>query len=162
STWITISGGASGGGDGIVTYSVAANPLASPRTGHIFVKGIPFTVSQAGSTAPVGAAAPFGTVDTPANNTTGITGSIGITGWALDDAGVTAVRIVRDAVTGETPGQKFIGNAAMVPGARPDVAAAFPAYPNNTRAGWGYLMLTNFLPNSGNGTFTLYAYADDA
>ncbi len=28
-------------------------------------------------------------------------------------------------------------------------------------AGWGYLLLTNFLPSQGNGTFTLYAYADD-
>ena len=30
------------------------------------------------------------------------------------------------------------------------------------RAGWGFLILTNMLPNQGNGTFRIYAYADDA
>jgi hypothetical protein len=42
------------------------------------------------------------------------------------------------------------------------VQASFPALPRSYRAGWGYLMLTNFLPNVGNGTFKLYAIADDA
>ncbi|UCH92239.1 MAG: hypothetical protein JSV88_18340, partial [Candidatus Aminicenantes bacterium] len=51
--------------------------------------------------------------------------------------------------------------ADLVEGARPDVAAAYPGYPNNTRAGWGYMMLTNFLPNSGNGTFVIHAVATD-
>jgi hypothetical protein len=55
----------------------------------------------------------------------------------------------------------FIGNATFVTGARTDVAAAFPLKPYFDRAGWGYLLLTNFLPNHGNGTFTLFAYADD-
>src|SRR6185312_6783671 len=56
----------------------------------------------------------------------------------------------------------FIGNAVLVDGARPDVGAANPTAPRNTRAGWGYLLLTNFLPNQGNGTFKLYANAIDA
>jgi hypothetical protein len=38
----------------------------------------------------------------------------------------------------------------------------FPGTPQTDRAGWGYLMLSNFLPNLGNGTFRLYAYADDS
>ena len=46
----------------------------------------------------------------------------------------------------------YIGDAVFVDGARPDVASANPAAPRSTRAGWGYLMLTNFLPNLGNGT----------
>jgi hypothetical protein len=33
--------------------------------------------------------------------------------------------------------------------------------PRSSRAGWGYLLLTNFLPNLGNGTFRLHAFADD-
>jgi hypothetical protein len=41
------------------------------------------------------------------------------------------------------------------------VDGAFPAYPFSYKAGWGYMLLTNFLPGSGNGTFTLYAYASD-
>jgi hypothetical protein len=31
----------------------------------------------------------------------------------------------------------------------------------NYQAGWGYMMLTNFLPNGGNGTFKLHAIASD-
>jgi hypothetical protein len=48
-----------------------------------------------------------------------------------------------------------------VEGARPDVEAAYPDYPMNYKAGWGYMMLTNFLPNSGNGIFKIHAIAKD-
>ena len=57
-------------------------------------------------------------------------------------------------------GKVFIGNAVQVDGARPDVDATCAA-PFDYQAGWGYLLLTNMLPNQGNGTFTLYAYATD-
>ncbi|MCP4220477.1 MAG: hypothetical protein GY765_37965, partial [bacterium] len=50
----------------------------------------------------------------------------------------------------------------MVDGARPDVEENYSAYPKAYQAGWGYLLLSNFLPNGGNGTFTLYAKATDA
>jgi hypothetical protein len=110
-----------------------------------------------------GIAPPFGAVDTPAAGASGLTGSIAVTGWALDDSEVASVRILRDPVDGELPGALvFIGNAVFVAGARPDVAALYPSYPLNTRAGWGYLLLTNMLPNAGNGTYRLHAYADDA
>jgi hypothetical protein len=85
-----------------------------------------------------------------------------VTGWAVDDVEVRVVRILRDPVAGEGSAQVFIGNAVFVDGARPDVANGNPTAPRNTRAGWGYLMLTNFLPALGNGTFTLHAYASDA
>jgi hypothetical protein len=49
-----------------------------------------------------------------------------------------------------------------VDGSRTDIAALFPSTPRRTRGGWGYLLLTNTLPNLGDGTFRLYAYADDA
>ena len=105
---------------------------------------------------------PFGSFDTPTNNATGLTGSIAVTGWALDDNGVTRVRILRAPVSGEPAGTLvYIGDAALVPGARPDIAAMFPTAAGKTQAGWGYLLLSLFLPNLGNGTFTLYAYADD-
>lgn len=110
-----------------------------------------------------GLAYPFGTLDTPIQNASGVTGSIAVTGWALDDSRVTNVRVLRDPVAGEPAGVPvFIGSAVFVTGARPDVAGLYPAYPFNDRAGWGYLLLTNMLPNQGNGTFTLHAYADDA
>ncbi|MCP4215499.1 MAG: hypothetical protein GY765_12670, partial [bacterium] len=41
------------------------------------------------------------------------------------------------------------------------LASSYPSYPGSTKAGWGYMMLTNFLPNSGNGTFSLYAVVTD-
>ena len=49
----------------------------------------------------------------------------------------------------------------FVEGARADVEQAYPEYPLNYQAGWGYMMLTNFLPNSGNGTYTIHAFATD-
>ena len=110
-----------------------------------------------------GLASPFGSLDTPMQNAIGVTGSIAVTGWALDDSQVTNVRILRDPIAGEAAGVPvFIGDAVFVGGARPDVASVYPAYPFNDRAGWGYLLLTNVLPNRGNGTFTLHAYAEDA
>jgi hypothetical protein len=99
---------------------------------------------------------PFGDFATPLNNSNGA-GSIPVTGWALDDQGVQTVKIYRQSGNSLV----FIGDAVFVEGARPDVAAQYPGYPFNTRSGWGYMMLSNFLPNGGNGTFTLHAIATD-
>ncbi|MCP4157524.1 MAG: hypothetical protein GY757_57975, partial [bacterium] len=55
----------------------------------------------------------------------------------------------------------YIGDAVLVEGARPDVEAAYPTNPNNYKAGWGYMMLTNFLPGGGNGGYTITAIATD-
>jgi hypothetical protein len=48
SGWLTVTGGASGGGNGMVTYSVAPNRSDSPRTGTITVAGVAFRLMQAG------------------------------------------------------------------------------------------------------------------
>src|SRR5687768_2054344 len=66
---------------------------------------------------------PFGSFDTPANNTLGLTGAVAITGWALDDTGVASVEIYRDAHPNDPPGavvngRVFIGTASFVTGAR--------------------------------------------
>jgi hypothetical protein len=107
-------------------------------------------------------ALPFGAVDTPTENATGIEGAIPVTGWALDDTGVTRVVVSRDAVAGEPAGALiYVGDAVFVEGARPDVAALYPAYPRSTRAGWGFMLLTNMLPNQGNGTFKIWLHAVD-
>jgi hypothetical protein len=79
----------------------------------------------------------------------------------LDDIGVESVALWRDTVQGEGSGQVYIGDAVRVEGARPDIEQTYPSYPMSYKAGWGYMMLTNFLPNGGNGTFKLYAYAKD-
>jgi hypothetical protein len=103
---------------------------------------------------------PFGSFDTPLQGAT-IRSSVAVTGWALDDVKVESVKIYRDTVSGESSGMKYIGDAVFVNGARPDIEQTYPGYPYNSRAGWGYMLLTNFFPNGGNGTFTLYAVARD-
>jgi len=105
---------------------------------------------------PGGDAAPFGSFETPGHNTT-VRSSVPFTGWVLDDIAVDSVKIYRK----EGSGMAYIGDALLVEGARPDVESRFADYPDNSRAGWGYMMLTNFLPNHGNGTFTFYAVAED-
>jgi hypothetical protein len=66
-------------------------------------------------------------------------------------------------VAGEKNSQIFIGDAVLVEGARPDIEQAYPNYPMNYRAGWGYMLLTNTLsmPQSENETFIIYAKATD-
>ena len=99
---------------------------------------------------------PFGTFDSPGNYSRAA-GSIAVTGWALDDTVVESVKIYRE----DNSGLIYIGDADFYLGARPDIAEAYPGYLNSSRAGWGYLMLTNLLPNNGNGTFKIKAIARD-
>ena len=166
----------SGTGNGSFTVSIQSTTLPSPSTqqGTVTVtapaaSNSPQTVQvnvKVMSSASTGT--PFGSFDTPANNTTGISGSIAVTGWALDNIGVQNVQIWRNPIGAEpaaSNGLVYIGDATFVPGARPDVQSLYPTYPLNNRAGWGYLMLTNGLPNNGspagagNGTYTLHAIA---
>jgi phosphodiesterase/alkaline phosphatase D-like protein len=102
--------------------------------------------------------APFGSFTTPLEGVT-ISGSVPVTGWVLDDIGVETVKIYRESSDGGN--MVYIGDAVLVDGARPDTEEAYPDYPGNYKAGWGYMLLTNFLPNQGNGTFTLHAEATD-
>lgn len=46
-TWIVITGGAAGTGDGTVSYEVAENEGGAPRTGTVMIAGERFTVQQA-------------------------------------------------------------------------------------------------------------------
>ena len=113
---------------------------------------------------------PIGLIDTPLDNTTGVTGSIPFTGWALDDIEVANVFICRNNVAGEPApidpncggnAQIFVGAGVFIDGSRTDVQAAAPTYPVSHRAGWGFMVLTNMLPNQGNGTYVFHAYAID-
>jgi hypothetical protein len=119
-------------------------------------------------------AQPIGIFDTPVDQSTGLQGSIAVSGWALDDIEIDKVQLWRDVAPGETTppvttqnpadprnGKIFISDVTFVDGARPDVEAQFGTYPRSYRAGWGYLMLTWGLWNQGNGPFTLYAFALD-
>jgi alkaline phosphatase len=102
---------------------------------------------------------PMGSFDSPINGSV-VSSSIPVTGWALDDVGLECVQIYREPVDGEENSLVYIGEGFFVEGARPDVEQAYPDHPNNCKAGWGYMMLTNFLPQ-GNGTFIIHAIAKD-
>jgi len=166
--WLVVSP-TSGTGPGVVTVSVQTPPAPIPpdQTANLtfsFIgastspRSIPVRLRVMEQSSP-----PVGAFDTPADGTTGLSGSVAVTGWAVDDVQTARVRIWRDPVGGETPGVLvLVGDAIFVEGARPDVPAAFPDMPLSYRAGWGYLMLSNFLPFEGNGTFRLHAIAEDS
>ena len=105
---------------------------------------------------------PFGTFETPVQGAV-LRSSIPVSGWVLDDKDIASVKIFRQPAAGEGKSLIYLGDAVLVEGARPDVKQAYPAYPMNSRAGWGYMLLTNFnMPNQGNGPVTLVAVATDS
>jgi hypothetical protein len=150
-----------GSGDGEVSVSVDATELsAGTYTGSITVSDphasnspqtVNVTLHVYNSTT-----SPFGSFDTPLQGST-VMSSVPFTGWVLDDIEAQSVQLFRE----EGQSLVYIGDAIFVEGARPDVEQAYPGYPNNHKAGWGYMMLTNFLPNGGNGTFNFHAIATD-
>jgi M6 family metalloprotease-like protein len=146
---VSVTGLTAGTYTGTITVS-DPNASNSPQTVSVLL-----TVYNAGVTT-----IPFGVFSTPIDNST-VRSSIAVTGWALDDIEVVSLKIYRNPVSGEGSGLIYIGDAIFVEGALPTVAQAFPNYPKNSQAGWGYMMLTNFLPNGGNGTFAIHAVAAD-
>jgi hypothetical protein len=164
--WINVSP-ASGTGDALVSVSINPTGLTvGENTGALTISapgaedspqtvGIYLRAAAGSEDSPA-----FGSFDTPIDGSA-VSGSIPVTGWAIDDVAVTVVSIYRDPVTGEGGSRVYIGDAVFVEGARPDLETSYPGYPNNSSAGWGYMMLTHFLPNGGNGTFTLHAEAVD-
>lgn len=155
----------SGTGDDVLTVSVDPTGLAA---GH-YTGMIGVLVEYSGSTTHNIITAhlivkddkydeePFGQFSTPSDGAT-VRGSIPVTGWALDDIGIESVKIYREAGPNNLI---YIDDAVFVEGARPDVEEAYEFTPENHNAGWGYMLLTNYLPNGGNGTFTLHAIATD-
>jgi hypothetical protein len=159
--WIRVTNMIAGTGDGTVSYNF--DPYfggATIRSGAIVINTAAHGLRQLGTTTQP----PFGTWETPLGGPTPptVSGAVPFTGWALDDVQVTRVRIYRDPVAGEGADQIFIGDGVKVANARPDVAELNAAFPYNTEAGWGLMVLTNMLPNQGNGVFTFYVYFDDA
>ncbi len=146
---VTVSINPSGLSTGTYTGTITisdTNAVNSPQT--VTVNLMVMNVSQDQP--------PIGSFDTPIDGST-VRSSIPVTGWALDDVDVDSVKIYRQVGSQLV----YIGDAVFVEGARPDVETAYPGYPNNYKAGWGYMMLTNFLPDNGNGTFQLHALAED-
>jgi hypothetical protein len=170
--WIAINP-TSGAGDGII--EISANPVGLPlgtQSGVVSISDpaaenspqritVHLTVYAQAADAP-----PFGVMETPVSGST-VFGSVPVTGWALDDIEVARVEIKRAPDVDDPPGIVdsegliYIGAAVFVKGARPDVARLYPTYPRSDYSGWGYMVLTNFLPRGGNGAFRLIAIAVD-
>ncbi len=156
-SWLAVSP-AAGTGSGALSVSVDATGLtAGTYTGTVTAadgdasntpQSVAVTLNVTASTVP-----PFGNFETPAEATT-IRSSVAVTGWALDDIGVESVKIYR-MVAGT---RVIIGDAIFVEGARPDLEAAYIGTPANFRAGWGYMLLTNSLPD---GSYSLVAVCTD-
>jgi CSLREA domain-containing protein len=180
--WLTVSP-SSGSGAGTFTVSPSFHPSLpadGTLTGTVTVTLTsarnsvdPIAVTLAVFPSTGAAMPPVGSFDTPAGDSTVLAGSFGLTGWALDNIGVKRVELWRDLQPGETTppfastpsdprhGKVFIADATFVEGARPDVEALYSTAPMSDRAGWGYLLLSWGLPNRGNGTYKLYAFAFD-
>jgi hypothetical protein len=182
-TWVQITNG-SGTGSGTfrvgiinpnnvlgtaTTWSATITVTATGASNSPQTVAVRLTLQPASANQP-----PFGSFDTPAGGTTGMQGSFAVTGWALDDIGVDHVELWRDLVNGEPAdhayttdpshpgyGKVYIANPFFVTGSRTDVEGLYPTYPLANRAGWGYLLLSWGLPNQGNGTYTLHAFAYD-
>ncbi len=168
---ITVSP-ASGSGTAPLTVTLASTSLA-PGT---YTNTVRITRGSTQLNVPVttrvyaagGSTGPVGYFDTPANGTSNVAGAIPVTGWAIDDVGISRIDIYRDPVPGEA-GIVLLGSASIIAGSRPDVENLYPNLPLNYRAGWGFMVLTNMLPDrnngrpvGGNGAFRLHAYAIDA
>jgi Tol biopolymer transport system component len=164
-------------GTGSSTLSVSVTPTNGlPSSGTVTgtiafsIAGVP-PVTVTLTLVPNGTStSPFGVVDTPTDNRTGVTGALPLTGWALDDLEVSRVSICRAAFGTEVApidpncggaAEIFVGFAVFVEGARPDVAAFYSSYPYATRGGWGFMLLTNMLPNQGNGMYRFTMRAQD-
>ncbi|MCP5051045.1 MAG: hypothetical protein GY940_28030 [bacterium] len=163
SSWLSVSP-ASGSNFGVLTTSVSTSGLTTGTySGNVEVSApgavssnetikVKLNVFTSGTTSE-----PFGEFSTPLVRSPSVatfSSSIPVTGWVLDDIGVVSVQIYN--------GSDYVGDAVFVEGARPDVSESYPFYPKNYQAGWGYMLLTNFLPGGGNGTYTLHAIAADA
>jgi hypothetical protein len=146
SGFIKVTASNSGLSPGTYTGTVtvkATNASNSPRTVNVTLK-----VYKSGTTDK-----PFGDFATPVHGSK-VRSSIPVTGWVVDDIEVVSLKIY----TGST----YIGDGVFVEGPRPDVEQAYPTYPRSYEAGWGYMLLTNFLPNGGNGKYNINAKATDA
>ena len=144
-------------GNGLVTITVDPNTTGQTRQMTVVIGGQFVTVTQGGPSTQ----GPFGFIDTPQDGAAGLSGAIAISGWAIDDVAVDRDEIFRDPAPTELQVQIPVGTATFVEGARPDVQSAFPSLPFASRAGWGYLLLTNMLPGGGDGTYRFHVYAQD-
>ena len=122
-SWLTVTSGASGTGNGSVTFTAAANTTAEARTGTLDVAGQPFTITQAGAACDVTlaptsrtVAAAGGASSTSVNATTGCAWTAtSNTGWltVTGDASGTGNGTVSFSAAANTSGQGRAGSLTI-------------------------------------------------
>ena len=169
--------GASCGGSAVVPSAVTA--LVGPPRGGVYGASAERDARAAGPPVDVRRGnPPVGQVDAPRQGATAVQGTTALTGWVMDDGGDVQVAVYRaclpfdDPTRCESVGGAWLlrlGAAAVVPGARPDVEAAYPEVPPERIAGWGYVIASHLLPDipgrrvaGGEGPLALYAVATGA
>ena len=91
-SWLTITSGSSGNGNGTVYYSVAANTTGSPRQGYMNIAGQLFSVVQSSCTFTL--SPPVGTnVDSSAANFSVGVSATGGCSWTADSGGASWITI---------------------------------------------------------------------
>ena len=111
---------------------------------------------------------PAGTSTRRPTASTNVAGAIPVTGLGGRRCRRRASRRLPRPVSPASPIRRFPRHRRFIAGSRPDVERLFPNYPLNYRGGWGFMVLTNMLPDrvnnrpaGGNGAFRLHAYAID-
>ncbi len=105
--WLTVSP-SSGTGSATLSVAMASQtvPPYSAGTGTVTFAFSGATNSTSlitvTLTLPPGPRTTLGVIDTPLENSTGVTGAVPFTGWALDSIEVVGVTLCRAVVTGET------------------------------------------------------------
>ena len=153
---------------------IAVRPGELPRTPGRADGAVVFTIGGTSLTLPVSldvrrdGQPPIGAIDAPADRAVLPPGLVRLSGWALDDVGVSQIEICRDPVSRSSSRASCsavvgtqLGTAAPYGGARPDVAAIFPAFPRSDRGAWTYVLDTSAWPRRELGTFRLHVIARD-
>ena len=88
--------------------------------------------------------APIGHVDLPPSGEQAVNNAVRFEGWAMSRSGEYEVHVERDPRPGDhaeqlnARGRIPLGMATRTLGARPDVSAAFPDYPDHHRVAWNF------------------------
>lgn len=134
----------------IYVYSSGEQPYRSYQTVSVILEVV----------SPEGAGLPFGEWDKPREFHMSYKGCFPFSGWALDKIGIESVKIFRSRASFDypsSPEEIYIGNAFFVEGARADVEELYPYYPQSSRAGWGYDLISDILPGDCLYTFLVRA-----
>ncbi len=105
-SWITITSGNTGNGNGTVYYSAGANTSTSPRTGSMTIAGQTFSVTEAAA-AQTDTSPPTVSRTAPSAGST-VSGTVNLTASASDNVGVSRVEFYCD-------GSVLVGTATVSP-----------------------------------------------